>query len=55
MLKNFDKIYEKIINSLKSEAVYDFPDHILKGMTKTASILFVILLPFKKAAHILDQ
>lgn len=54
ILKNFTKINDAIKESLNRTIAYDFLDTILRGMTTTASTLFVILLPFKNATHILE-
>lgn len=54
ILTNFTHIHECINKSLKQDVAYDFPDSIIDGLTKTASILYVLLLPFKYATNALE-
>ena len=53
-MKNLALISSRIQDSLSQEKAYNIPDYIIEGFTRTASILFKILLPFKVATSKLE-
>ena len=54
MMKNLALISSRIQDSLSQEKAYDIPDYIIEGFTRSASILFKLLLPFKVATNKLE-
>ena len=54
LVKNSKIIFSKINASLETKTAYDVSDYIIDGFTLAAQTLFVILLPFSIATHLLE-